>query len=157
MRLMRWLCFVAFLNNPVENEAIMPQNTTIVINDGASTPLAHTFYPSKIDANNIATFNERVSGVPVGYPTVTWSLRAPTVQSPAYKLVGKLTQPKVITTTDTTGKTVTSVDYTNIGTIDLVVSSRCTKQERKDLRVLLSNLLLNASIVSSVDDLESFW
>jgi hypothetical protein len=135
----------------------MPQNTTIVISDGATTPVAHTFSPSRIDANNVATFQERVNGVPVGYPTLTWSLRAATTASPTFKLVGKLTQPKVITVTDTSGKTVTTVDYTNIGTIELVSSQRATLQERKDLRVLLSNLLLNTSIVSSADNLESFW
>jgi len=135
----------------------MPQNTTLAIADGASTPVVHTFYPSRIDTNNVAAFQERISGVPVGFPTITWSLRAPTSNSPAYKLSGKLTQPKVITTTDTSGKTVTSVDYSNLGTIELIVSERSTKQERTDLRVLLSNLLKATPIVSSVDDLESFW
>lgn len=135
----------------------MPQNTTIVIKDGAATPVDHTFSPSKIDANNIASFQERTSGVPVGFPTITWSLRAPVNNSPAYKIVGKLTQPKVITTTDTSGKTVTSVDYQNLGTVELVMSERSTKQERTDLRVLLSNLLKATPIIASVDDLESFW
>lgn len=135
----------------------MPQNTSLTIKDGASTPADHVFYPTRIDANNVATFQERVSGVPVGYPTITWSLRAANSSTETFKLVGKLTQPKAITSTDLSGKTVTSVDYTNIGTVELVISQKATKQERKDLRVLLSNLLMNTSIVSSVDDLESFW
>ncbi len=135
----------------------MPQNTAITIKDGKATPKDHTFSPTKIDANNIASFQERVSGVPVGYPTITWSVRAPTNNSPAYKVSGKITQPKVIVTTDATGKTVSSVDYSNLGTVELIVSERSTKEERTDLRVLVSNLLQNAAIISSVDDLESFW
>lgn len=135
----------------------MPQNQPIVIKDGETTPVNHTFAPSKIDANNVATFQERVSGVPVGYPTLTWSLRAPTAQSKTYKLVGKITQPKVIVTTDTSGKAVTSVDYTNIGTLELVFSEKSTKQERTNLRALLSNSLTVAALVTAVDDLESFW
>jgi hypothetical protein len=135
----------------------MPANTQIVINDGASTPVAHTYLPTKIDSNNVATFQERISGVPVGYPTLTWSQRAPSGNAATYKVVGKISQPKVITTTDQSGKTVTSVDYTNIGTIELVVSARSTLQERKDLRILLANSLLNATLASSADNLESFW
>lgn len=135
----------------------MPANIQLIINDGAATPVAHTYLPTKIDANNVATFQERTSGVPVGYPTLTWSVRAPLPSSPSYKLVGKLTQPKVITTVDTTGKSVTSVDYTNFITVESVVSNRSTLQERKDLRVLMANALLNAVLSGSADNLESFW
>jgi len=52
---------------------------------------------------------------------------------------------------------VKTVDYTNLATIDLVVSNKSTKQERKDLRVLVANALNNALLVTSADDLESFW
>jgi len=135
----------------------MPQNQSIVIKDGASTPVNHTYMPSKIDSNNVATFQERVSGVPVGYPTLTWSLRAPSPQSATYKMVGKLTLPKVVSATDSSGVSVMRVDYTNIGTIELVVSSRSTKQERTDLRAQLQSLLAAPAIVTSADDLESFW
>lgn len=135
----------------------MPANAAIAIQDGAATPVTHTFSPTKIDANGIATFEERVSGVPIGYPTITWSVRAPTKGSSTYKVTGKLTQPKVIDVTDTSGKTVKSVDYVNLATIDLVVSNKSTKQERKDLRVLAANALNNALLVTSADDLESFW
>nr|APG77118.1 hypothetical protein [Changjiang levi-like virus 3] len=157
MRLMRLPFCVDSLNNPIENEAIMPANAAITISDGAATPVAHTFSPTKIDANNIATFQERVSGVPIGYPTITWSVRAPTKGSSTYKVTGKLTQPKVIDVTDTSGKSVKTVDYTNLATIELVVSEKSTKQERKDLRTLASNALLNTLLVASADDLESFW
>lgn len=146
-----------FHANPIENEATMPSNQPIAIQDGAATPVTHTFSPTKIDANNIATFQERVTGVPVGYPTLTWSLRAPSAAATNYKLVGKLTQPKVITVTDTSGKSVVTVDYANLGTVELVVSIKSTKQERKDLRLLMSNLLINSVIAASTDDLESFW
>jgi len=82
----------------------MPANAAIAIQDGASTPVTHTFSPTKIDANGIATFEERVSGVPIGYPTITWSVRAPTKGSSTYKVTGKLTQPKVVDVTDSSGK-----------------------------------------------------
>ncbi len=135
----------------------MPQNTTIAIKDGAATPVTHNFLPSKIDANGVATFQERISGTPIGYPTITWSVRAPTSGSPTYKVVGKLVVPKVISTTDSSGKAVVSVDYENLGTVNFALSNKSSKQERTDMRVLMSNLLVNTVIQSTVDDLESFW
>lgn len=134
----------------------MPQNTTITIKDGAATPADHVFSPTSILAN-LAQWNERSSGVLVGQPTITWSVRAPTKQSATYKVTGKLSVPKVVTVTDTTGKTVTSVDYINLASLDIVVSERSSKQERKDLRVMLSNLLLNAVVASTIDDVEGIW
>lgn len=135
----------------------MPANAQITVKDGAATPVDHTFAPTRIDANNIATFQERTSGIPVGYPTITWQLRAPNAGGQTYKLSGKLTVPKVINTTDSSGKAVTSVDYTNLATVEMVVSQRSSFQERKDLRVMLSNMLVNAAISASADNLESFW
>lgn len=135
----------------------MPALAPIVLKDGASTPVDHTFTPSKIDASGVASLQERVSGIPVGYPTLTASVRGPTPQSSNYKVVLKLTEPKVVTTTDSSGKAVTSVDYTNIGTIELVISNRSLKQERKDLRILLSNALKDPAFVSIIDDLENFY
>lgn len=135
----------------------MPQLTTIVLKDGAATPVSHTFSPTGINASGVAQLDERVSGVPIGYPQITWSQRAPSSGSATYKLTGKLTQPKVVTVTDSTGAVSTVVDHSNLGTIELVVSSKSTKQERTDLRVLVSNLLLDPSIIACVDNLEQLY
>lgn len=135
----------------------MPQNNTITIKDGAATPVDHVFYPTGIDATNVASFQERVSGVPVGSPSITWRVRGPSSSSPVYKVSGKLSLPKLVTVTGSDGKTVSVVDYVSLATVELMLSERSTKQERKDLRVELSNLLINTAIASTVDDLENFW
>lgn len=135
----------------------MPQNGPITVKDGAATPTDHVFAPTAINSDNIAIFKERVGASAVGYPTITWSVRTPGKGSTNYKVTGKLTVPKVVTSTGSDGKTVTSIDYTNLANIEFVVSEKSSKQERKDLRVLASNLLVNSAIVATVDDLESFW
>jgi hypothetical protein len=134
----------------------MPSNAPIVIADGASTPVNHTFNPESV-VGRLATFQEVTSGVPVGYPKLTFSTKAPSSSDGAWTVQLRLTQPKVITTTDTTGKTVTSVDYTNLADLTFKVSARSTLQERKDLRVLLDSALKNALLVQAADGLESFW
>lgn len=134
----------------------MPQNTSITILDGAATPVSQVFSPSAISAA-LAEWKNRAQSSLIGQPTITSGLRVPNRNAPTYKTTIKLTLPKVITTTDTTGKTVTSVDYTNVVSIDLVCSERSTEQERKDLRVQASNLLKDAIIVAMVDKAEGVW
>lgn len=136
----------------------MPSNSTITIKDGKATPADHVFSPMRIDANNVATFNERSGDTLIGQPQLSWQVRSPVNgNGETFKVAAKLSIPKVITTTDSTGKAVTSVDYVQLGTVELVVSRRSTLQERKDLRVLLANALLNATLASSADNVESFW
>lgn len=135
----------------------MPSSSNIVINDGATTPVAHTYSPSG-QVGLKANWQEIVNGVPIGYPKVSVEFRSLQVpESGAYKVTIKLNKPKVISVTDTTGKTVTTVDYDNLAVVEFMVAARSQKQERKDLRVLLANLLQNAQIVSAIDDLEFFW
>ncbi len=135
----------------------MPANTTIAIKDGAATPITHNFNPSSIDANGVALYKERVSGIPIGQPQLSLSVRAPAGNSVTYKVVGKLTMPKVVQTTDTTGKAVTSVDYSVLGTFEIVVPQKADKIDRTNIRALLSNALQHATVVSMIDDLEGVW
>lgn len=135
----------------------MPQNTTIAIQDGAATPVTHTFNPQSIDSNGVATYKERVSGVPIGQPQLSLSVRAPAGNSTTYKVTGRLTMPQVVETTDSAGKTVKSVDYAPLGTFEFVLPVKADKIDRTNIRVLLSNALKNATVVSMIDDLEGVW
>lgn len=135
----------------------MPQNAPIVIKDGAATPADHTFAPINVDGN-VASYKERAGTTAIGWPQLSVSLREPAKGGVGtYKVQVKLTQPKVLTTTDSTGKQVTSVDYTNLAVVDLVISASSTKQERVDIRTLLMNALKSATVISVVDDLEFIW
>lgn len=134
----------------------MPTNAPIVIADAASTPVNHTFSPIGI-AGDLATFKERISGVPVGYPVLTVSMRDPVQGSPVYRAVVKLMLPTVVTTTDVSGKTVTSVDHTCVGNMDFQFPVKSTLQNRKDLVKLMANALGNTSIQAVLQDLERFW
>lgn len=135
----------------------MPSNANIVINDGASTPVAHTFKPLSV-VGDIASFREVTSnGIPVGNNVLSYSVKAPTNGSLMYTIKLKLAKPKVITITDTSGKTVTTVARTDLVDLTVKVGSDSTAQERKDLRVLLSNAVINALLAQAMDDLEAFW
>lgn len=134
----------------------MPQNAAISIADAASTPVNHVFSPIGIDSN-IATFKERTTGVPIGYPVLTVSMRDPVANSPIYRGVLQLQIPKVVTTTDSSGKATTSVDYTCVGKLEFQLPVKSTLQDRKDIVKMMSNALLNTSVQSVMQDLERFW
>lgn len=128
----------------------MVQLASITINDGASTPVAHTFVPVTTDGL-ISSLKERV-GIPVGYPGLTASVRPPVKGGEVYKEQIRLSLP---TTAVVNGVTV--VDYTNFGTIELVMNERSTTQNRKDLRVMLANALAHANVVSMIENLEPWY
>lgn len=135
----------------------MPQNAQITINDGKPTPVPHVFSPQRIDpVTGIATWNERNTDTMVGNPAISFSMRPDNGKMRTSKGEVKLSLPKVALET-INGVTSTKVLDTAIGKIELVIPTNTTAQERKDLRVMLSNALLNATFAQAFDNVENFW
>lgn len=122
----------------------------IVINDGASTPVAHTFAPVTTDGF-IAQLKERV-GVPVAYPALSASVRPPVKGGDVYKERLTLSLPVTAVVSG-----VTTVDYVNSVNIEFLLSERSTAQNRKDLRVMAANLLGHATVVAMIESLEPIY
>lgn len=139
----------------------MPQAANVVINDGATTPVAHTLVPIGKDSNGVLWF-EQTTPAPVsplaakrigykqtrvldtkkqetGTSVVSWSLQVPTMESLSTNDAG-ITPPPTLA-------------YKEIARGSFDLAERSTKQERKDTRVLTANLLAHAMLVSAVDDL----
>ncbi len=136
----------------------MPQIAPITLKGGEATPVNHVYTPTGIAAaTGVATFSERVSGVPIGYPTLTSSLRVPSRTVLNYKSVTRLAIPAVVTGTDASGKAFTSVDHSNFADLALLLDQKSTEEERKNLRVQLSNYLLSDHAIATIDKLESSY
>lgn len=139
----------------------MPQAANIVINDGAATPVAHTFTPIGKDDKGVIWY-EQTLPVPVSpvsakrlsykqtkefaparadsYTTAAYTLWVPTAETMANNSAG-ITPP-------------VQLAYREEARINFRLADRSVKQERKDTRVLTINLLGHASVVSNVDDLQ---
>lgn len=136
----------------------MPAAANIVIKDGATTPADRTFQPAGyVGADkNAAIFVERTSGVLVGQNEIVIA-RRPANGGPTRKQTIKLTYPTTQSVTDDAGVTTQKVVYQELAAVDFVVSAQSTTQERKHLRCLLGNLMLNALVAQALDNDETFW
>jgi phosphoribosylformylglycinamidine (FGAM) synthase PurS component len=129
----------------------MPAISTVTINDGEATPVAHAFSPVTTDGS-VAKLAERV-GVPIGFPTLIVSSRSPVGNGEMYKAKLSISIPETVVDGD--GRT--ALDYTNSVHIEFVMHERSLEQERKNLRVLAANLLANAAVITVVEKLEPMY
>lgn len=126
----------------------------IVINDGAATPVAHTFNPSARVGDTAKLFENINGGLLAARPELT-------LVGKALGAGGRKTELKDVTLVVpvTVTETVNGVVQTRILGYDKLVISHVAcaasnDQSRKNLRVLGSNLLTNSVIASWMDKAE---
>lgn len=142
----------------------MPQATNIVINDGAPSPVAHTFAPLGKDGKGVFWFEQITPAPanPLGAKRIGVSLSRPingNRLSGDAKAVISIYEP-VLETLGTNSAGITpppTLAYQLVGRESVSLAERSTKQERRDLRTLKRNLLDNALIVSMIDDLQPIY
>lgn len=143
----------------------MAAATNIVINDGAITPVAHTFSPIGKDDKNVMWF-EQITPAPVnplGAKRIGY--RQTRVMDPKGQLTGrsKLIVTVHVPTLETMGNNSAgitpppTVAYVEESRLEFVLPERSLKQERKDTRSLVMNLLANAQMVTAIDDLQVIY
>lgn len=134
----------------------MAQIANIAIADGAATPVTHTFIP--LASRPDALYREAISSLPlVGQGVVTLVNRSPANAS-LQRVRVKLELPALETASGNNAEGYTAapkVAYVNSVVVDLILPNRGTVQQRKDLRVMLSNLLKDAQVVDLIDNLNN--
>lgn len=126
----------------------------LTLNDGQTTPVAHTFSPVTIDASGVARWEDRVAGIAIGFPAVTYSLRRPTKASKSYKLMAKVVLP---VTEVIAPSTFASKAFDLIATVEMVIPDRASLAQRKDLLAYTRNMLAHALITAGVENFESVY
>lgn len=134
----------------------MPAISTITINDGKSTPLAHAFAPVTT-TGTIANWAERLGLATQLWPTlsnqvVITNSRAPVPAGKAptpNRVVWKIEVPVYKTV-----EGIDVLDHFSSASVNFYFSPSATEAERKDIRALVSNLLLNANVIASIEKVE---
>lgn len=139
----------------------MPQITSIVINDGAATPVAHTFSPIGVDEKGVFWL-EQTAPVPtnsLGGKRIGISMSRPVtandLKSAKAKAVFSVYEPVLeILGNSSVGITPPATKAYELAARQAFdMPLRSTKQERKDLRVLSANLLANASVIAIIEEM----
>jgi hypothetical protein len=124
----------------------------LVINDGATTPVAHTLNPITSGTNSF--YRDTVTNVPIhgqiGLRLMSKSDNGSGLNK--VKLIIDVPSLEVITGTSTQSgyQAAPKVAYSNKVIVDFILPSRGTLQNRKDVLALLKNALANIQIEESV-------
>lgn len=134
----------------------MAQVTSIVINDGATTPVAHTFAPSRVAAD-LVSYQDRSAGIVAGFNILTIGTRFADKKNGAQKVTVRLALPTLAVTAPTTTTGIQPVPvaaYECFASIEFVLPSPSSVQNRKDLLALVKNLMANGAIDNAVVNLD---
>ncbi len=129
----------------------MPALASLVINDGAATPVAHTFAPVTTDGS-LAKWADRSPSIASGFRTLSQEVLAPSGNRTAWKVSFGFYFPTVAT--------VNSVDQVvrfQSGSLVLNFSPDSTVQERDDSLSYVINMLSHANVRASVENLEPHY
>ncbi|DAD52758.1 coat protein [ssRNA phage SRR7976325_16] len=124
----------------------MSAQSNITLNDGQATPVAHTFSAAGVNASGVATYEDRVSGIPLSFPTITQGFQRPTDKRPTYKVTHNVSYP-VLEQTVANAVAATgfvpapALAYTLFFAGTWSLHRRSTTAQRKDLKAYVGNLL----------------
>lgn len=110
--------------------------TSISLNDGQATPVAHIFSPASNGADGIARWQDRAhnNGVSLGFSTLTFSVREPVKPGGVTRVKLTVSVPKLDTST-----TVPTLIGTGVANLEFIYPGSYTLQDRKDLRAFMIN------------------
>lgn len=129
----------------------MPAVAALTINDGAATPVAHTFNPASQDGS-LVKWADRSPSIPAGFRTVTHLYEEPKGQRTVHRMTFGYYIPVVATV-----NSVDTVVRFNSAQVILNIAPDSTLQERKDLLAYVANSLGLAGWKTSVENLEPYF
>lgn len=129
----------------------MPAIAALVINDGQGTPVAHTFSPVSTNGSK-AEWADRSPTIPSGFLQLNQLVEAPN----GSRTVHRITVGFMIPVVATVNSVDTVVRYSSAQLV-LNIHPESTLQERKDLQAYVANYLANATVKTSVENIEPFY
>jgi hypothetical protein len=129
----------------------MSAATNIVINDGQSTPVSHTFVPAR-KAGDVVFWEERnTAHTAGGFYSISIGANSPTSRQVVRAKIN-LSVPFEVVNVDTGSYSYPSIGRANM---DILVPVSATAAERADLYAYLKNLVSHAVIDNLVNDLDT--
>lgn len=136
----------------------MSDVSALVLANGESTPVDHTFSPIEV-APNLVTYQDKTADTILGRPTVTLGRRRPSVANGNTKYTFRVRLP-VLEATDVAASGYTpgpTVAYTLSANVDVVLPSRASQAEIDDLAAYAANLISHATVQAIVASDDFPW
>lgn len=129
----------------------------IVVADGKTTPEDHTLIPVTSGPN--ASWRENAAGLPlIGQTTLATALKMPPNGINRVRIVADIPALETATAANSSGYTAAPrVAYSNRVAIEFILPSRSTAEQRRDLRVIASNILAGDMAVDLIDHLNAAY
>lgn len=125
-----------------------------------TTAGSSVFKPVTIDKNDVATFRDQSTGVPVGYPSLTHSISEPASNavSGVYRVKLQIAVPRlnVKNPVDASLDMVT-VDGVTRGHVEFLLPMQGPVAERTQILELVKAALNDVNIKSTVENIEHFY
>lgn len=138
----------------------MSSRANVTLTDAATTPVNHVLSPVMQKGDVLFWKDRTVTTVPIGQNSLSLMQRVPSKQAKTYKFAWKFEAPILEQTSPstTTGiQPAPTLAYTNLCSLEFVLSERATLQERKDLLAQVRDLIDEAIVTSQVHDLEVIY
>lgn len=131
----------------------------VVLNDAATTPVAHTFNPGKQGLSGSSTIQEYEnraanSGVAEGFERISLEFSRPVVDRKSHKVRLKLTMPILETPA---GSTVPVLAHAELFEGTFTLPTRASAQNRKDIRKMAYELLNSQPVKDAVENLDNTY
>lgn len=131
----------------------MPALASVVINDGAGTPVAQTFAPLSSTVNQTILVN-RIGNTAAGHRTLILGYDAAKASRSTHRVSVRLNYP-VEVLDSTTGQY--KVTHTGRFSGDFVIPDQMTALERDHLAALVKNAIAHAVVNGYVSDLDPMY
>lgn len=137
----------------------MPAISTLTLNDGQATPVAHSFAPKSV-TGNIATYVDRSATAAIGFNVVTISVTSPAKGSKNYRVRIKVVAPVLEVVNASTYSGISPAPtkaYDLIFDCEFVIPERSTLLDRQNILAYARNILVQVGVGTIVTNLENVW
>jgi len=137
--------------------------SNITLDDAQATPVTHTFVPIGRDPNGVFWFEDQSQANAIGFWKLSVLLKRPQVapagassDGRAYRVLVTLHEPILETVSNSTVTGIApapTIAYTSRAFTEFVLPERASLQNRKDLRLMMMNSLINTQIKNVIENL----
>lgn len=140
---------------PIKTSSLL---SSVHITTSATIGVDKTFDPEGFQIPGVARWVDRSSGISIGFPAITLSLRRPTKLSRVYKVTAKLILPTMDITSPSTATGIQpqpSKAYDNTAVLEFMLPERSTLVERQALLAHVASLFATTITASDASPTDS--